>query len=175
MMFRADELRSDARSIRSSTTSYPGPQSGSVGSRALHGGARRQAGARRARLCRRDDRRMRNAGAIEGVPRCVLRRDGARQHDSRSGRGHEGAREAVSVHRHRQGRHLGPLGRRLRHGRRDVPLSRTSSRSASPSRAITTSATTRTTGASDIRVCSEERRRHRQLRRRGQSDTSRRI
>ena len=31
---------------------------------------------------------------------------------------------ALPVHRHRPRRHLGPLRRRLRHGRRDVPLSR---------------------------------------------------
>ena len=51
-------------------------------------------------------------------------------------------------------RDVGPLRRRLHHRRRDVPLSRISSRSASPSRGTTTSASTRTTGASAIRVCS---------------------
>ena len=40
--------------------------------------------------------------------------------------------QRVSVDRHRPRRHLRPLGRRLRDRRRDVPLSRTSSRSASP-------------------------------------------
>ena len=62
------------------------------------------------------------------------------QHAPRSDRRHEGARAALPVDRHRQGGDLGPLGRRLHHRRRDVPLSATSSRSASPSRAITTTA-----------------------------------
>ena len=61
------------------------------------------------------------------------------------------------VHRHRPRRHLRPLGRRIRHGRRDVPLSRISSRSASRSRATTTTASTKTTGASASRGCSTKK------------------
>ena len=58
------------------------------------------------------------------------------------------------VDRHRSRRHLRPLGRRLRDGRRDVPLSRTSSRSAFRRRATTTTASTRTTGPRSGRACS---------------------
>ena len=133
---------------------YPGPQSGSVGLARVHGRARRQAGARRARVRRRQHRRHRHAEPIEGVHRRLLRRDGAPQHDPRSDRRHEGAGEEVSVDRHRQGRDVGPFGRRLHHRGRAAARARTttSSRSASPSRAITTSASTRTTGASATRA-----------------------
>ena len=67
--------------------------------------------------------------------------------------------QQLSVHRHRPRGHLGPLGRRLRDRGGDVPLSRTSSRSASPSRATTTTASTRTTGREKwIRGCSRRTR-----------------
>ena len=132
---------------------YPGPADGKRRQRAA---SRRRAatpGARRAGLHRRRDRRHGHAVALEDLPRRLLRRDG-RQHPPRSGRRDEGARAALPVDRPRSRRHLGPLRRRLRHRRRDVPLSRTSSRSASPSRATTTTASTRTTGASATRGCS---------------------
>ena len=70
---------------------YPGPQTRQRRRPRVQPGARRRAGARRARLRRRRDRRHGHAGAVEVVPRRLLRRDG-RQHDSRSDRGHEGAR-----------------------------------------------------------------------------------
>ena len=69
---------------------YPGPQTGSVGSRSFIAGARRCAGARRARLRRRRDRRHGHAVALEEIPRGLLRQHG-RQHAARSGRRHEGA------------------------------------------------------------------------------------
>ena len=73
---------------------YPGPADRQHRQPRVHRGARRSSGARRARLRRRDDRRHGHAGTIEGVSGLVLRRDGTRQHDSRSDRRHAGAREA---------------------------------------------------------------------------------
>ena len=101
---------------------YPGPQTGSVGGRTFVAVARRCAGARRARLHRRRDRRDGDAVAVEEVSRGVLRQHG-RQHAARSGGRDEGAGGEVSVDRHRSRRHLRALGRRLRDRRRDVPLS----------------------------------------------------
>ena len=85
--------------------------------------ARRRAAAGRARLRRRRDRRNGHAVAIEEVPRGLLRRHG-RQHAAGSGYGDEAARAEVSVDRHRQGRHLRPFRRRVRHCGCDVPLPR---------------------------------------------------
>ena len=120
----------------------------------LHRRARRSPGARRARLRRRHHRRHGHAGTIEGVPGRVLRRDGTRQHDPRSDRRHEGAGAEVSVDRSVARGHLGPLGRRLRDDDRDVPLPGLLQGRASPSRATTISARTKTTGASATRACS---------------------
>ena len=97
---------------------YPGPQSGSVGSRAFT-------------AARGDKQALAELGFVvvsidgTGTPnrskaftRRLLRRDGPPQHDPRSDRRHEGAREEVSVDRHRQGGDVGPLGRRVHHRRR---------------------------------------------------------
>ena len=118
--------------------------------------ARRRAGARRARLRRRRDRRDGHAVAIQEVSRGLLRQHGG-QHAARSGRGDEGAGVAISVDRHRSRRHLRPFRRRLRDRRRDVSLSRISSRSGSRRRATTTTACTRTTGPRSGRGCSRRR------------------
>ena len=69
---------------------YPGPQTGSVGSRQFSAARARFTGARRARLHRGRDRRHGDAVAIETLPRRVLRRHG-RQHAARSSGGHERA------------------------------------------------------------------------------------
>ena len=87
------------------------------------GRARRLPGAGRARVHRGGDRRHGHAVALQEIPRGLLRQHG-RQHAARSGGRHEAAGAAVSVDRYRPRRHLRPLGRRLRDGRRDVPLSR---------------------------------------------------
>ena len=115
--------------------------------------ARRHPGARRARLRRRRDRRHGHAVAIEEVPRGLLRQHG-RQHAARSGGRHEGAGAALSVDRHRSRRHLRPLGRRLRHGGRDVPLSGLLQGRHLAKPATTTTASTRTTGPRSGRACS---------------------
>ena len=132
---------------------YPGPQSGSVGSRAFT-------------AARGDKQALAELGFVvvsidgTGTPnrskayhRRLLRRDGAPQHDPRSDRRHEGAGAEVPVDRHRQGGDVGPLGRRLHHRRRAAAgaVTTTSSRSASPNPAITISGSTKTTGASATR------------------------
>ena len=93
---------------------YPGPQGGSVGSRQFSAATR-------------DNQALAELGfivvAIEVVSRCVLRTH-ERQHPARSDRGHETAGRALSVHRSRARWHVGPLGRRIRHGLGDVPVSR---------------------------------------------------
>ena len=64
---------------------YPGPADRQRRQPHVLGGARRRAGARRARLRRRRDRRHGHAVALEEVPRRVLRQHG-RQHAAGSGR-----------------------------------------------------------------------------------------
>ena len=73
------------------------------------------------------------------------------------GRG-RAARQAASVHRHQSRRHLGPLGRRLHDGRGDARSIRTSSRSASPSRATTTTTSTTAAGARSTTASRKSRR-----------------
>ena len=55
---------------------YPGPQTGSVGSRNFSTGRGRRAGARGARICRGGDRWKGHALAVEEIPRGLLRRYG---------------------------------------------------------------------------------------------------
>ncbi len=83
-------------------------------------GPLRQSGNRRVRLHCGGDRRHGDARAVQGVPRHVLRRHG-RQHDPRSDRRNETAGGAPSIHRHREGGHLGALRRGVRHRGGDVP------------------------------------------------------
>ena len=123
MMFRPTNF-DPAKKYPIINYAYPGPQSGSVGSRSFAAAQARQAGARRTRLRRRVDRRHGHARPLEVVPRRVLRRHGARQHAARPGGGHEGAGAALSLDRHRPRGHVGPLGRRVHRRRRDVPLPR---------------------------------------------------
>ena len=118
---QADAASIRRRNIRSSTTSIR-VRRPAASAAALFARARRRAGARRAGLHRRRDRRDGHAVAVEEVPRGLLRQHG-RQHAARSGDRHEAAGRAVSLDRHRSRRHLRPLGRRLRRRRRDVPLS----------------------------------------------------
>ena len=87
----------------------PGPTDGKHRQPCLHARTRRSSGACRARLHRRHDRRTRYARPVKGISGRVLRRDGPRQHHSRSDCGHEGAGEKVSVDRSRPHRDLGPL------------------------------------------------------------------
>ena len=135
---------------------YPGPQTGSTGSRAFTAGARRSPGPGGARLHRRHDRRDGHAWPVEIVPGRVLRRDGPRQHDSRSDRRHAGAGAPVSVDRHRRAPASGATRAAGSPRRPRCSAFPISSRSASPSRATTTSARTRTTGASATRVSSSK-------------------
>ena len=92
----ADELRSDARNIRSSTTRIRG-RSRAASARAPSRAARgdKQALAELGFVVVSIDG-TRHAESVEGVPRRLLRRDGPRQHHPGSDRRHEGAREAVS-------------------------------------------------------------------------------
>ena len=133
---------------------YPGPQTGSTGSRAFT-------------AARGDRQALAELGFIVvtidgmGTPgRSKAFQDayyGAMGRDNTIPDQIAGMKELaqqVSVDRSRSRRHLGPLRRRLRDDDRDVPVSRISSRSASPSRATTISARTRTTGASAIRASS---------------------
>ena len=69
---------------------YPGPQTGSCGSRELHRRAPRHAVARRAGLHRRLHRRHGHALPLEDLPRGLLRQP-RRQHHPRPGRRHEGS------------------------------------------------------------------------------------
>ena len=95
---------------------YPGPQTGSVGSRTLLAGARRHAGARRARLRRRAKS---TAWARRAARRSSTRRTTANMGDNTLPDQVAGMKElarALSVDRHRRAGHLGPLGRRLRDG-----------------------------------------------------------
>jgi hypothetical protein len=57
------------------------------------------------------------------VPQLRLRQPARLRPGRQEGR-HRAARAAPPVHRHRPGRHLGPLGRRLHVGRGDARLSR---------------------------------------------------
>ena len=74
---------------------YPGPQTGSCGSRSFRGGAGRPAAIGRAGLHRRLHRRDGNALALQELSRSVLRRPG-RQHHPRPGFWHEGSRRKIS-------------------------------------------------------------------------------
>ncbi len=102
---------------------YPGPQTGSVRGRSFLVRARRPPVDGRAGFHRGGDRRHGHAVALQGVPRRLLRaRRG--QHAARPGGRPEGTRQTLSVDRPRPRRHLGPLRRRQRQRRRDVPLPR---------------------------------------------------
>ncbi len=118
---------------------YPGPQTGSTGSRSFSGRARRPAGPRGTRLHRRDHRRHGHAGPFEVVPGRLLRRHGPRQHDPGSDCRNEGTRRRST---------RGSISTAPASGATPAAASRrpprcsaspTSSRSASPSRATTTS------------------------------------
>jgi len=92
---------------------YPGPQTGSVGSRSFS-------------PARGDAQALAELGfvvvEIQVISRRVLWPDG-RQHAARPGCRDEGAGSALSVDRHQPCWHLRPLGRRLRRRGRDVSLS----------------------------------------------------
>ena len=132
---------------------YPGPQTGSVGSRQFSAARGDTQAIAELGFVVVADRRHGHAVAIEALSRRLLRQHG-RQHAARSGRRHEGAGRALPVDRHRSRRHLRPLRRRLRDRGGDVPLSRISSRSASRRPATTTTASTKTTGPRSGRACS---------------------
>ena len=134
------------RSTRSSSTSIPGPQT--------------EIGDQDVLAAQRATSRSRNVGFIVievgnrgGNPQRSkwyhnygygnLRDYGVARQEG----GGRAARQAVRVDRSRARRHLRPLGRRLHDRGGDVRLSRTSSRSASPSRATTTTASTTAGGA----------------------------
>ena len=102
---------------------YPGPQTGSCGSREFSRRASRHAVTRRAGIHRRLHRRHGHAFSLEDLSRGLLRQS-RRQYDPRPGRRHEGSRRAVSLHRSRSRRHVRPLRRRQRNRRGHVPLSR---------------------------------------------------
>ena len=124
---------------------YPGPQTGSVGSRDVLAGPRRHAGAGRARLRRGADRRHGHAVALEEVPRGVLRRHG-RQHAARPGRRDEAARGEDTRTSTSTGPASGATPAAATPRLTRCSAIPTSSRSASPSPATTTTACTRTTG-----------------------------
>ena len=101
---------------------YPGPQTGSVGGRTLLAGPRRHAGARRARAS--------SSSRSTGWGRRGARRSSTRPTIGDMGdntlpdqvTGMKQLAEKYPVHRHRPGRDLGALGRRLRGGGSDVPV-----------------------------------------------------
>ena len=125
--------------------------------------------ARRTRLHRRRDRRHGHAVAIEEIPRGVFRRHG-RQHAARPGGRHEGTGAALSRGSTSSARASGVTLAAVSPRPPRCSTFRTSSRSASRRPATTTTATTRTTGPRSGRACSEERRRHQQLRQPGQPE-----
>ncbi len=102
---------------------YPGPQTGSCGSRSFSAARWDNQSLAELGFRRRLHRRHGNAVALEGLPRVLLWQS-RRQHHSRPDRRNEGACRQISLDRSRTRRHLWTLRRRQRHGFRDVSLSR---------------------------------------------------
>ena len=88
--------------------------------------------------------------ALEGLPRQLLRRL-QRQRDSGSCRCHPPAGGPLPVHRSGPGRHLRPLGGRVRHDGRHVPLPRLLPRRRGQERGTMTTAATTSTGPRSTR------------------------
>ena len=152
----ADELRSERKRYPIINNIYPGPQTGSVGGRSFS-------------AARGDAQAIAELGFI------VVQIDGMGTpwrsrtfHEAYYGdmgdntlpdqvAGMKELASRLSVDRSRARRHLRPFRRRVRHGRRDVPLSRLLQGRRVAGRAITTTASTKTTGRRSGRGCSSRK------------------
>ena len=150
---------------------YPGPQTGSVGSRSFTAARGDTQALAELGFVVVADRRHGHAVAVEEIPRGLLRQHG-RQHAARSGGRHEGAGAALSLDRHRSRRHLRPLRRRLRDRRRDVPLSRFLQGRRLAGRQPRQPRLRGRLGREMAGAAGEKARRHHQLRQSGESDSS---
>ncbi len=123
MMFRPTNV-DPSKKYPIINNAYPGPQSGSVGSRAFTAArGDRQALAELGFVVVTIDGRG-NPDRSKSFHDYYYGRDGARQHDSGPGCGNEGPGSPVPLaDRHRSRGDVGTLRRRLHHRRRDVPLS----------------------------------------------------